>query len=156
MKLPARTPGTRRVLFLLLTLLMAAPSAGAAQATQDTTKLPAAMRSARATFLTAISGFDTNGASAVFADSAVVDMMGEVISGKPAIAQGWLPQMFQTVASVRFGGSSYVIGATEIVETGTHYVVPSEGGGEQPGTHITRWRRMPDGMWKIMRLEVAG
>lgn len=146
----------RRLPFLALALLLAAPAAASAQATQDTTKVPAAMRTARASFLTAISGFDAAGAGRAFADSAVVNMQGELISGKPAIAQGWLPQMFQTLASIRFGASSYTIDDGEILETGTHYVVPSEGGGEQPGTHYATWRRMPDGSWKIVRLEVGG
>jgi ketosteroid isomerase-like protein len=156
MKLPAHTPVTRRLLFLLFTLIVAAPANAAAQATQDSTKVPAPLRTARASFLTAISGFDANGAGAHFADSAVVNMQGEVIAGKPAISQGWLPGMFQTLASIRFGGSSYTIAADEVMETGTHYVVPSEGGGEQPGTHYATWRRMADGSWKIVRLEVGG
>jgi ketosteroid isomerase-like protein len=156
MKPPAHAPVTRRLLFLLLPLLLAAPATAAAQATQDSTKVPAALRTARAAFMSAIAGFDANAAGAAFADSAVVNMQGEVIAGKPAIAQGWLPQMFQTLASIRFGASSYEIADDQIVETGTHYVVPSEGGGEQAGTHYTTWRRMRDGSWKVVRLEVSG
>jgi len=154
MTIPALMPAARPAL-LLFALALAAPSAVGAQETTDTMRLPAEMRSARAALNTAITSFDANAAGAVFADSAVVNFGGEIISGKPAIAQGWLPQMFQTVASIRFGASSYVINDSEIVETGNHYVVPAEGGGEQPGTHITRWRRMPDGAWKVIGLDVG-
>jgi ketosteroid isomerase-like protein len=155
MKTPAHAPVARRLLPVALALLLAAPAAAAAQATQDSTGVPAAMRTARAAFLTAITGFDAAAAAAVFADSAVVDMQGEVISGKAAISQGWLPQMFASLTSIRFGASSYTVNDGEIIEAGTHYVVPSEGGGEQPGRHSTTWRRMSDGSWKIARLAVG-
>jgi len=143
------------VLPVLIGGLLAAPAAAGAQETQDTTRLPAGMRTARAAFQAAYVGLDPGSAAELFADSAVVDFQGQIFSGKSSIATSFLPSSVQGLSSVRFGTSSYRITDAEIVENGTYFVVP-DGAPAQSGAYRTTWRRMADGSWKVARLEIYG
>lgn len=137
----------------MLALALLAPAAASAQETQDTTRLPAAVRTARATFQAAYRGLDPVAAAGTFADSAVVDFQGQLFSGRVAIVESFLPTSVQGLASIRFGPSSFTITDREVVENGSYFIVP-EGGPEQGGSFRTTWRRMGDGAWKIVKLDV--
>jgi ketosteroid isomerase-like protein len=137
----------------LIGALLLAPAALAAQETQDTTRVPAGLRTARAAFQAAYRGLDPMAAADLFTDSAVVDFQGQIFSGKVAIVESFLPTSIQGLSSVRFGPSSYRIAEGEIVENGSYFVVP-EGASEQAGGYRTTWRRQADGSWKVARLEV--
>ena len=60
----------------LVASLLLAPGSLRAQETQDTMRLPEAVRSARAAFQAAYVGLDPTAAGSLFADSAVVDFQG--------------------------------------------------------------------------------
>lgn len=133
--------------------LLLAPVAAGAQETQDTTQLPAGLRTMRATFQTAYQRLDPGSGADAFADSAVVDFQGQIFSGKVAIVESFLPSSIDGLSSVRFGPSSYRITQGEVIENGSYFVVP-QGAPEQAGAYRTTWRQQADGSWKIARLEV--
>jgi ketosteroid isomerase-like protein len=134
-------------------VLVVSPAAVAAQETQDTTRLPTQLRSARGAFQSAYLALDPSAAGSLFTDSAVVDFQGQIFSGRVAIVETFLPQSTQGLAALRFGTSSFTISEGQIVENGNYFVVP-EGGSEQAGSYRTTWRRQQDGGWKVARLEV--
>jgi hypothetical protein len=78
----------QRRLFMLIAAtfigLAADPGGTQAQATQDTTKLPAPMRAVRAQLNTALTGLRAADAAAFFADSVGAEFQGQVFPGKPA------------------------------------------------------------------------
>ena len=128
--------------------LAAHPVVTQAQATQDTTKLPAAMRAARAQLNTALTGLKAADAAALFADSAVAEFQGQVFSGKPAV-QAWLTDALAGVSSLRFNNFRFTISENEIVESADYAVGTPDG--EQPGSTETVWR-LVNGAWKVVRL----
>jgi ketosteroid isomerase-like protein len=143
----------RAVMQTLMVALLLAPVAAGAQETQDTTRLPAGLRTARAAFQGAYQGLDPAAAGDTFTDSAVVDFQGQLYTGKVAIVETFLPTSIQGLSSVRFGASTFTVSQDQVVENGTYFVVP-EGAPEQAGAFRTTWRRQADGSWKISRLEV--
>jgi hypothetical protein len=133
-------------------VLLAMPLAGIAQqSTSDTTKLPAAMRTARAGLNSALSGLKGTAAMAFFADSAVAEFQGQVYSGKPAV-EAWLSQALAGVSALKFTAPTFTISANEIIETAPYTVATPEG--EQPGTSTSIWRRSAGGKWLVTRLTV--
>ena len=142
----------QRRLFMLIAAtfigLAADPGGTQAQATQDTTKLPAPMRAVRAQLNTALTGLRAADAAAFFADSAVAEFQGQVFTGKPAV-QAWLTDALAGVTSLRFSNFRFTISENEIVESADYTVGTPEG--EQPGSTETVWRRI-NGGWKVVRL----
>ena len=142
----------RRRLFMLIAAtsigLAAHPVGAQAQATPDTTKLPAAMRAVRAQLNTALTGLRAADAAAFFADSAVAEFQGQVFTGKPAV-QAWLTDALAGVTSLRFNNFRFTISENEIIESADYTVGTPEG--EQPGSTETVWRRI-NGGWKVVRL----
>ena len=142
----------RRRLFMVIAAtfigLVAHPVGTQAQATQDTTRLPAAMRAIRAQLNTALTGLKAADAVAFFADSAVAEFQGQVFSGKPAV-QAWLTDALAGVSSLRFSNFRFTISENEIIESADYTVGTPEG--EQPGSTETVWRRV-NGGWKVVRL----
>jgi hypothetical protein len=142
----------RRRFFMLLAAmsigLAAQPAGTSAQATQDTTKLPAAMQAVRAQLNTALTGLKAADAAAFFADSALAEFQGQVFSGKPAV-QAWLTDALAGVTSLRFSNFRFTISENEIIENADYTVGTPEG--EQPGSTETTWR-LVNGSWKVVRL----
>src|SRR5688500_2284865 len=128
--------------------LAAGPVGTQAQATQDTTRLPAEMRAVRAQLNTALTGLKAADAVAFFADSAVAEFQGQVFSGKPAV-QAWLTDALAGVTSLRFSNFRFTISENEIIESAEDTAGTPEG--EQPGSTETVWRRVKGG-WRVVRV----
>lgn len=139
------------LLFLLATVVV--PTAATAQETQDTMKLAAPLRTARAALSAAYTALNGQEASRSFSDSAVVDFQGQVFTGRPAV-QEWLSGALQGLSSIRFGTPSFTVAETEVTER-TGYTVVTTDGTEQGGSTEATWRRQADGSWKIVRLTVS-
>ena len=138
---------------VLLLLLLAMPLKLNAQETQDTTKLEARLRAARAEISAAYSALDAARTVGHYADSAVVEFQGEVFNGKPAI-QAWLTDALAGLSALRFGPANFTIAPTEVVER-TAYTVVLPDGTQQQGSSTATWRKQRDGSWKVVRLVVA-
>ena len=142
----------RRPLLMLIAAtsiaLTAQPVETQAQTTQDTTRLPAAMRAVRAQFNMAMTGLKAADATAIFSDSVVAEFQGQVFSGRPAV-EAWLTGVFAGVTSLRFRNFRFTISENEIIES-VDYVAETPDG-EQPGSTETTWRLI-NGAWKVVRL----
>jgi ketosteroid isomerase-like protein len=142
-------PALRTALFLLF----AVPLMAAAQETQDTTALPESLQSARAALGEAWSKLDGAAVSAHFADNAVVEFDGQVLSGRPAVT-GWLHQLLASLTALRPGGATtLMVGTDQVTERGGYDVITTSGG-QQSGRSETVWKRQEDGSWKVARLIV--
>ncbi len=151
---PLRRPA--RMLAALALLLVAGTARVQAQEVTDTTKLPAAMRSARAGLNKALEAKDGVAAGAFFADSVVVDFQGDLYTGRRTAVDTWLVPTLSSVSSLRFSAGTFMMENGDIIERAVHHVVPADGSGDtQEGTHIVRWKHMPDGSWKVIRLTVS-
>ena len=143
----------RRRWFMLIAAtsigLAAQPVETQAQTTQDTTRLPAAMRAVRAQFNMAMTGLKAAGATAFFSDSVVAEFQGQVFSGRPAV-EAWLTGVFAGVTSLRFINFRFTISENEIIES-VEYAAGTPDG-EQPGSTETTWRLI-NGAWKVVRLK---
>jgi ketosteroid isomerase-like protein len=137
----------------LVLAVFAAPAVAIAQETQDTMKLAAPLRTARAGMNSAYTALDAQAAARFFSDSAVVNFQGEVITGRTAV-QSWLTNSLQGLSALRFGPSSFTVSETEVIERASYTVTTSDGG-EQSGSSESTWRRQPDGSWKVVRLTVT-
>jgi hypothetical protein len=135
-------------LFCLLVL----PAAVAAQETQDTTKLPGEMRSARARLNSAFTSADAAAAAPFFTDSASVEFRGEYYNGHAAVT-GWLQQALQGISSLRFSPATFVVAASEITERFSYTVGTPEG--DQTGQSETVWRKQTNGSWKVVRMRIT-
>lgn len=134
---------------LLLFMGFAAPVA--AQETQDTTRLPEALRSVRSSFSATFSKLDGAAAAAHFADDGAVDFQGQTIAGRQAVG-GWFAEMFRGLSAVRPGTATFLIADEEVMERASYVVVTPDG--EQAGATETVWKRQEDGSWKVARLIV--
>lgn len=130
----------------LALLFAASPLAG-----QNLADLPADFREARTSARSAFVGFDAAAAARWFAEDAVVDMAGQVITGLPAIRDQWLPGTFATLNSLSFEDGTFAVNGDQIAETARHVAGTPEGA--QPGTHKMTWKKTPSG-WRIVRLDV--
>jgi ketosteroid isomerase-like protein len=139
--------------FALVLSLIAIPTAASAQETQDTTKLAAPLRTARAELTAAYVGLNPQAAARFFSDSAVVDFQGQVITGKPGVTE-WLVGSLQGLSSLRFGSASFTVSETQVVERAS-YTVTTTDGTEQAGSSEATWRKQADGSWKVVRLVVG-
>jgi ketosteroid isomerase-like protein len=140
-------------LALTFLALLAAPGAMSAQETQDTMRLPAALRTARAGLTGAYTALNASAASQFYADSATVNFQGQVFTGRSAI-EAWLVDALQGLSAIRFAAPTFVVSENEVSERGG-YTVALPDGTEQPGSAETVWRRQSDGSWKVMRLTVS-
>ncbi|HEX2168539.1 MAG TPA: hypothetical protein VHG09_14990 [Longimicrobiales bacterium] len=138
-----------RSLALLVFLGLSSPLA--AQETQDTTALPEALRSARASFSAAFTGLDAAAAAANFTENGAVDLQGEIIAGRTSV-RDWLSSVFATMDAITVGASGFVIGEDEVRERGDYLIRGAEG--DQSGQVETVWRLLEDGSWKVARLIV--
>ncbi|MEX2285378.1 MAG: nuclear transport factor 2 family protein [Gemmatimonadota bacterium] len=129
-------------------VLLAGPIGVHAQATQDTTMLPAAMRTARAGLNAALTSLKASEAAGFFADSAVAEFQGQTFPGKAAI-EAWLTDALGGISGIRFTNAKFTVSPTEIIETSDYTVVTPDG--EQPGATETTWR-LVNGTWKVVRL----
>ncbi|HEX6309471.1 MAG TPA: nuclear transport factor 2 family protein [Longimicrobiales bacterium] len=141
-----------RKLLLSALLITGFAAPVSAQATSDTTALPADMRAARAVLAAAYEKLDAAAAASSFAPDAAIDFQGQLISGRDGVA-AWFSEAFAGITALRGGTASYVIGDGEVTERSSYIAVPT-GGEEQTGTSETVWRRQPDGTWKVARLIV--
>ena len=132
--------------------LAAQPVEAHAQATQDTARLPAAMRAVRAQLNMAMTGLKAADAAAFFSDSVVAEFQGQVYSGRPAV-QAWLAGVLAGVTSLRFSNFRFTIAETEIIESVDYAAGTPDG--EQPGSTETTWRLI-DGAWRVVRLKAQG
>ena len=147
---------TRRVLchaVAALVLVAAAPTTLDAQETQDTMKLSAPMREARAALSAGYVALDPGKVKRLYADSAVVNFQDQTYSGRHAV-DGWIVESMQGLSSVRFGAGSFTIGDNEFIERNTYRVTLGDGT-QVEGTSEAVWRRQPDGSWKVVRLSVT-
>ena len=141
----------RRLLMLIAATsigLAAHPVETLAQSTQDTTRLPAAMRAVRAQLNLAMAGLKAADAAAFFSDSVVADFQGQVFSGIPAV-EAWLTGVFAGVTSLRFSNFRFTISESEIIENVDYAAGTPDG--EQPGSTETTWRLI-NGAWVVVRL----
>ena len=141
----------RRLLMLITATsigVAAQPVEMQAQTTQDTTKLPAAMRAVRAQFNLAMTGLKAADAGAFLADSVVAEFQGQVFSGRPAV-QAWLTGVLAGVTSLRFTNFRFTISENEIIESVDYAARTPDG--EQPGSTETTWRLI-NGVWTVVRL----
>src|SRR5688572_4903804 len=97
---------------LLFVALVAAPAAIHAQETQDTMRLRAPLRTARAAMTAAYGALDARRAAGFFTDSAVVEFQGQVITGRPAV-DGWLSESLQGIGGIRFGSASFTVSESQ-------------------------------------------
>lgn len=147
---------TRAALWLvpaLLLVLCAGPAELVAQETQDTMKLAAPLRAARAALSGGYAALDPGRVSVLFADSAVVQFRDQMYSGKQAV-DGWIADSMMGLTQVRFGTSSFTISETEVVDWNT-YMVTLGDGTQVEGTSEATWRKQADGSWKVIRLVVT-
>jgi ketosteroid isomerase-like protein len=146
---------TRRFASLVCTLLLllAVPATTAAQETQDTTALPESLLPARASLGAAWSKLDGAAVAAHFADNAIIEFEGQVMSGRPAVT-GWLEQAVASLTSLQTGGTAtFIIGTDDIRERGAYDFVTTSGE-QRSGRSETLWKRQDDGTWKVARLTV--
>ena len=148
-----RCRSLNRLAPLCFLLLLALPGAAPAQETQDTTKLPTALRSARNGLYTALVAMDAAKSSPFFADTAVVLFGGETFRGRTDI-HTWLAGQFQVLKGVRFTGSTFNIADTQVTER-AGYTVATPDAGEQSGTNEMIWSKQSDGSWKVVRLTIS-
>jgi ketosteroid isomerase-like protein len=141
---------------LVVVLAAVSPAGVRAQATQDTTRLPEALRETRAKFNDAITRRDAAAAAPCFAEDAVVNFGGEVYTGRESVVNNWLAPTLGALMSLRIGGATFTVAEDEVVETASHGVDAGDGSGEQAGSHVVHWKRMPDGSWLVAKLEVHG
>ena len=132
--------------------LAAHPVVTQAQTTQDTARLPAAMRAVRAQLDLALTGLTAADAAAFFSDNVVAESQGQVFSGRPAV-QAWLTGVFAGVTSLRFSNFRFTIAENEIIESVDYAAGTPDG--EQPGSTETTWRLI-DGAWRVVRLKAQG
>jgi len=130
----------------VLALFAASPLAA-----QQASDLPADYREARTALRTALTGFDAPAAARWFAEDAVVDFAGQVISGLPAIREAWLPGMMADLTALSLEDGTFTVEAGTITETAQHVATTVEG--PQAGSHRLTWRKTDDG-WRVTRLEV--
>jgi ketosteroid isomerase-like protein len=145
---PART--LHAVASLLLLLGLAAPAA--AQQTQDTTRLPESLRTARASMSAALTKLDPAAAAALFTDDGAVEFAGEALTGRAAV-QRWFADALSGVTSLNFSPATFEITADQVTERANYVVGVPEG--EQGGMSKTIWTRQADGSWKVTRLIVS-
>ena len=141
----------RRLLMLIAATSIALatqPVETQAQTTQDTTKLPAAMRAVRAQVNMAMISLKAADAAAFFSDSVVAEFQGQVFNGRPAV-EAWLTGVFAGVTSLRFSNFRFTISENEIIESVDYAAGTPEG--EQPGSTETTWRLI-NGAWTVVRL----
>ena len=132
--------------------LLLLPAALAAQETQDTMRVPAELRTARATLNKAFTSADPSGAATFFTDSSSVEFRGEVYNGHAAVT-GWLQQALAGISSLRFSAPTFVVSAAEITERLTYTVGTPEG--DQTGQSESVWRKQRDGKWKVVRMRIT-
>lgn len=136
--------------FLALPLAAALVAVAPVSAQHDA-HLPADFTAARTAVRAALVGFDAPSAAKWFAADAVVDMQGQVVSGLPAIRDGWLPGMMADLSSLVLEDGTFEITDAEITETAKHVAGTPEG--PMAGTHKMKWRKTAEG-WRITRLDV--
>jgi hypothetical protein len=135
----------------LMTLVL--PGAVQAQeTTQDTMKLAAPLRTARAALSAGWSSMDAGKVTVAFSDSAVVEFGDQVMRGKQAVS-AWVTEVLGGLSSLRMGSPSFTMAPALVTENNTYVVVTSDGS-EQPGTVTTVWRRQADNAWKVVRMTV--
>lgn len=135
------------VLFLLFLVM---PPALEAQETQDTMKLAAPLRAARAAFSGGYMAFDASKVTPLFTADAVVVFQNDSFSGKEAV-DAWVANSMQGLSAIRFGTASFTVSDAEVVDRNT-YVVTLGDGTTAEGTSELVWRRQADGSWKVARL----
>jgi ketosteroid isomerase-like protein len=123
----------------------------AAQETQDTTRLPESLRSARTSYADTFSKLDGAAAAAHFADDGEVDFQGQTIAGQQAVG-GWFAEVFSGLSGLRSGASTFLIADDQVTDRASYVVVTTDG--EQTGATETIWKRQEDGSWKIARMTV--
>ena len=147
------TRATLRLVAALFLLLCAAPAALRAQETQDTMKLAAPLRAARAALTAAYISLEPARANIHFADDAVVIFQDQTYRGRAAV-DGWIVDSMTGVSAVRFGTPRFTIADAEVTDYNTYSVTLGDGSLAE-GTSEMVWRRQADGSWKVVRLLVT-
>jgi ketosteroid isomerase-like protein len=153
MQYPQRGKTFVRLAPLCFLLLFAAPLTARAQVT-DSTKLPAALRSARDSLNKALTSLDAPASSRFFADTALLNFGGEIVRGRAGV-DAWLAGQFQGISAVRFQSAGFNITDTQVTERAGYTVTIRDGGGEQSGTNESIWAKQKDGSWKVVRLTIT-
>lgn len=145
---PARTLHTLASLLLLIGL--AAPAS--AQETQDSTRLPESLLTARAAMSAALTKLDHAAAAALFTEDGTVEFGAEAVTGRPAVER-WFADALSGVSSLRFSPATFVITEDQVTERANYVVAVPDG--EQGGMSKTIWTRQKDGSWKVTQLIVS-
>ena len=141
----------RRLLMLIAATIIGLavqPVETLAQATPDTTRLPAAMRAVRAKFNMAMTDRKAADAAPYLSENVVAEFQGQEFTGRPAV-ETWLSGVLAGVTSLRLTNFRFIISENEIIETVDYAAGTPEG--EQPGSTEMTWRLI-NGDWKVVRL----
>jgi uncharacterized protein (TIGR02246 family) len=112
-------------------------------------------------FISAWNGKDAEKVISMLAEDVHFLQGSQHLSGKSAVAQGWVRSTLPTIANLKIRGVTASTDAQTAYEAGTYSVdvlptASNEPYGLGEGNFVLLWKKAPDGTWKLSYAQLEG